>query len=224
MWFAPACRADVIHLKSGKSVECTVTGYSDMTFNVTGTLAANTYQSLVIKKIEFEPRNGPSFFETRSRGTVKGTLKSYQDSAFSILNEKGQAESISAVFVTRLTMGMLPEKMADNDPVGGGAGGEEVDLKEKMVPGKVNIVEFYFAGHPACRLVTAYLEQLAAKDADVTLIKIDIGGWNSPVAKQHHVSAVPRVDVYTKTGKLIGSVEGNRQPMIGELVKKAKQS
>ena len=215
--------ADVLHLKSGKSVDCTVTGYADMTFEVTGT-SANKYQSLLIRSIDFEPRVGPSSVDTRSRGTLKATIKSYADSAFAILNDKGQPEAVSAVFVTRVTMAALPEKEIDSNDPGGGAGDEEVNLNEKMVRGKVNIVEFYFAGHPACRLVTAYLDQLVAKDNDLSLIKINIGAWESPVAKQHQVTSVPRVDIYGRSGKKLGSVDGNRQPMIGDLVKKAKQS
>ena len=83
-------------------------------------------------------------------------------------------------------------------------GGQEVDLPSLMVPGKITLVDFYAEWCGPCRQISPQLEQLAKTDPDVTLLKIDIVNWNTPVIRQFGIQSVPNVRVFDRTGKQLG--------------------
>ena len=83
-------------------------------------------------------------------------------------------------------------------------GGQEVDLPSLMAPGKITIVDFYAEWCGPCRQISPQLEQLAKTDPDVTLLKIDIVNWNTPVIRQFGIQSVPNMRVFDRTGKQLG--------------------
>lgn len=85
------------------------------------------------------------------------------------------------------------------------AGGQQIDLKSVLVPGKITIVDFYADWCGPCRAISPYLEQIAKSDAAVFLRKIDIVKWGTPVTQQHQINSVPNIRVFSRTGKMIGS-------------------
>ena len=54
------------------------------------------------------------------------------------------------------------------------------------------------------------------------LRKIDIVKWGSPVAKQYKVQSIPRVEIYSRTGKLVGTVRGVSEEQVRTFVAQAK--
>jgi hypothetical protein len=54
------------------------------------------------------------------------------------------------------------------------------------------------------------------------LRKVDIVNWSSPVAKQYEITAIPRVDIYDRKGKLVGDITGVDTAQIQQYVNQAK--
>ena len=65
------------------------------------------------------------------------------------------------------------------------------------------------------------LEQLARTDPDIALRKIDIINWESPVAKQYKVQSIPRIEIYNRAGKLVGTA-GSSAEQVCRYVAEAK--
>jgi hypothetical protein len=221
---AGPARADVLHLRGGQQVQGVVASYANLAFEVFPDNGKKTrYQAGAVERIEFDDRAGAASLETRSKGSFTGKITEFRNSAFTVERDHGQTETIPSVFVTSIRFpaafhGANPEQK----PV---TTGEEVDLAKHLVAGKITIVEFYGyfdQSNVASRLVTRFLENLAKDDPNVVLVKVDIAGWDSPVAKQYQVTAIPRVEIYNRAGQRVSVIEGNRQPEILAAVKKLK--
>ena len=102
-------------------------------------------------------------------------------------------------------------------------GGQEVDLPSLMAPGKITIVDFYAEWCGPCRRISPQLEQLAKTDPDVTLLKIDIVNWNTPVIRQFGIQSVPNMRVFDRTGKQLGDATHDVRLMM-QRVEQAKGS
>ena len=84
-------------------------------------------------------------------------------------------------------------------------GGKKVNLDHMKKKGKITIVDFYADWCGPCRKISPYLEEIANKNAEVHLVKINVVNWGTPVAKQFKLKSIPHVRVYNKRGKQIGS-------------------
>jgi thiol-disulfide isomerase/thioredoxin len=98
-----------------------------------------------------------------------------------------------------------------------------VDVTKHLALGKVTIFQFYADWCGPCREVSPLLEQLAKNDPVIALRKIDIVNWQSAVAKQFDLHTIPHVNVYDRSGKLVGSVSGAYPERIQSLVAQAKR-
>ncbi len=83
-----------------------------------------------------------------------------------------------------------------------GRPGAEVNIEANLVPGRVNVVDFYADWCGPCRELAPRLEALAAKNGMVVL-KVDIAKWGSPVAEQFNINSIPHLMIYDKNGKKI---------------------
>lgn len=105
--------------------------------------------------------------------------------------------------------------------------GQQIDIAKFVVKGKLNIFDFYSKFCPPCMRISPLLEQLAEKDANVVVNKIDINrpdvqgiDWDSPVVKQYGLQSVPHFIVYDAQGKKVA--EGNdARKMVIEMLQKA---
>ncbi|MDP6629783.1 MAG: thioredoxin family protein [Kiritimatiellia bacterium] len=84
-------------------------------------------------------------------------------------------------------------------------GGQRIDLKKIIVPGKITVVDFYADWCGPCKRMGPQLEQLARSDPDVVLCKVDIVNWNKPVVKQFGIRSIPNVRVYDRNGAAVGT-------------------
>lgn len=89
--------------------------------------------------------------------------------------------------------------------------GEEVRLDDHLAPGKLVLVDFYADWCGPCRVLTPRLERLAAEHPDeLALRKVDIVSWDSPVARQHRIRAVPHLRLYDGDGRLLADGDAGR--------------
>jgi len=89
-------------------------------------------------------------------------------------------------------------------------GADLASLDGSVVAGKVTIFDFYADWCGPCRRVDEHVFALLAKRGDVAYRKLDIGSWDTPLAKHylHDVPSLPYVVVYGKSGRRAGTMSG----------------
>jgi thioredoxin 1 len=216
---ATPARSDIVHLNTGQQIKGKVVEYANMSFEVTGPGGASTkYPAMAVRRIEFDGELRPSQIETRTKGAIEGTVVRFDNSVFTLKNAGGANEQLPAMLVTRVSFGgpVVPAMLTITR-------GGRVDLSKHLVRGKVTIVDFYADWCGPCRLIAPHLEKIAREDPDVVLRKIDIINWASEVAKQYNINSIPRIEIYDRAGKLVGTVRSGRgEKQVQEFVSKAK--
>jgi thiol-disulfide isomerase/thioredoxin len=89
--------------------------------------------------------------------------------------------------------------------------GEDVpSLEAHLAAGKVTVFDFYADWCAPCRTVDAHVVGLMKDRADLAFRRMNIGGWDTPLAKRYmkNVSSLPYVVVYDKSGKRVGEIVG----------------
>lgn len=91
-----------------------------------------------------------------------------------------------------------------------GRGGEILDLRPLVVPGRVTLIDFYSPYCPPCRFLAPLLEQLAQRRPDLVVKKVNINrpgfqgiDWKSPLAQQYQLKSVPYFLIFNPRGKLM---------------------
>ena len=223
--------ADDLDLTDGTKLQADVTGYSNLTFHVIGADGKRAKQpAAYVKRITFTERGQASTFDTRT-GLVTGKILRYENNAFHFTDAHDKPQSLASVLVRSL---QAPFAIAAANETASGAALEIPDAlsrgtviapAELLVTGKVTVVFFFGnVGQPGiqCRLLNNYLDHVLKDDSRLAIRKVDIGEWDSPVAQQYQVTAIPRVDVYDSTGKLTQSIIGNRQPELVTALKRIR--
>jgi thioredoxin-related protein len=65
---------------------------------------------------------------------------------------------------------------------------------------------------------------MARDDAEIALRKIDIVNWKTAVVQQFNVRSIPQVNVYDRSGHLVGTVIGGDIEKVKSYVAQAKSS
>jgi thiol-disulfide isomerase/thioredoxin len=102
--------------------------------------------------------------------------------------------------------------------------GAQVDINQHLALGKVTLVDFYADWCGPCKHLAPTLEQMARTDPEIALRKIDIVNWKTAVVKQYNIRSIPHVNVYNRSGRLVGTVVGADIQEVRSYVAQAKTS
>jgi len=102
--------------------------------------------------------------------------------------------------------------------------GTQVDINQHLAFGNVTVVDFYADWCGPCRQLSPSLEQMASSDPEVALRKIDIVNWRTAVVQQFNIHSIPQVNVYDRSGRLIGTVVGVDFERVKSYVAQAKSN
>lgn len=214
---ACAIKADTIQLNSGSPVSGTVTKYSNNAFEVRSADGkTSTYSAANVRQIQFDQSAARAQLTTRTNGRQEGTVVSFANGSFTINTAQG-ARQFPLIFVERAAF--VPDRGAEVEVITHGA---QVDIAQHLSSGNVTIVDFYADWCGPCRSVSPALEQMAKADPEIALRKIDIVNWGTPVVKQYNIHSIPHVNVYGRSGKLIGEVSGANAEKVRQYVAQAK--
>jgi thioredoxin 1 len=233
--------ADVLLLNDGKKIAGFVTQYSDATFTLKTSSGGELKEpASEVSSIEFADSATPVSLDMRPNGTINTKVLQFENAKFVVASSDGEIQKIPVTSVASMQWGKRPpvaERLAvvvrphpvEDPPTGEHPskidlvrGNTEVKLEDHLVHGKVTVVDFYADWCGPCRKLSPHLEDMAAHDPEIALVKINILDWRSPVAKQFGITAIPRVQVYGPWGKLVGTSEGVRPQEIEGYVKQAK--
>ncbi len=106
-----------------------------------------------------------------------------------------------------------------------GEGSELPALEPHLVTGKVTVFDFYAAWCPPCRKVDEHLYPSLAKRADIALRKINVGDWESPIAKRWlaEVPELPYLVVFDKRGRRVRAIAGAQLSAIDAAIREASR-
>jgi thiol-disulfide isomerase/thioredoxin len=102
--------------------------------------------------------------------------------------------------------------------------GAQVDINQHLAFGNVTVVDFYADWCGPCRRLSPSLEQMARSDPEIALRKIDIVNWRTAVVQQFNIHSIPQVNVYDRSGRLVGTVVGVDFEKVKSYVAQAKSS
>src|SRR5438132_5665802 len=102
--------------------------------------------------------------------------------------------------------------------------GAQVDINQHLALGNVTVIEFYADWCGPCRRLSPSLEQMASSDPEIALRKIDIVNWRTAVVQQFNIHSIPQVNIYNRSGQLVGTVGGVDFDQVKRYVTQAKSS
>lgn len=90
-----------------------------------------------------------------------------------------------------------------------GRPGEALDLRAHLSKDRTTLVEFYSDQCPPCREMLRVMEYLAGQRRDLAVRRVDIDrrghsgiDFDSPLAEQYAIEAVPAFRIYTPDGRM----------------------
>lgn len=84
--------------------------------------------------------------------------------------------------------------------------GQDYDYQSYLLDGRISVVYFYADWCPACQGLGPTMDMVHNRFSSMQVLFMNIGNWNSPVARKYGISFVPYLKIYDEKGQLI--VEG----------------
>lgn len=150
-------------------------------------------------KVQFDPTEKVLKVEKDAPVRLPQATPEYLARAEAIARAKRErdAENASARAQANVNAGASGVRVVSNK-------GANVDLAPLLAEGKVTIVDFYADWCGPCRALAPHLEKMVKDDPNISLVKIDIVDWATPVVKQFGIKSVPSVRVYGRNKEMIG--------------------
>lgn len=223
---AVGVQADIIQLNNGRTLSGRIAGYANDSFELQPTNAAPVQvPASAISSIDFTRGIVLATVELAGQKPLAGRIWLYARGVLNFDDDKGQTARIPLAKISRVTFSAepVPERPAPPPrpkpaglPIESSTGtkveiishGDPVDIREHCVSGKITIVDFYADWCGPCRSIGPVLEEHVGKDADLVLRKVDIVKWDSAVARQFGIQAIPFIQVYDRRGNKIGELTG----------------
>lgn len=96
--------------------------------------------------------------------------------------------------------------------------GQKVELTDFLIKDRTTLFEFTSEYCPPCRAYADPLYQLHRRRSGLAVVKVDINrpevhriDWQSPVAEQYELRAIPYFKIYGPDGKLVAEGQAARQ-------------
>lgn len=112
--------------------------------------------------------------------------------------------------------GARPPETAGRDVRQIGGPQDSVDLAAHRVTGKVTVFDFYADWCLPCKDLDRQLQDLMLSRPDLAVRRIDVGSFDSPVARQHlaEIEELPFVMVFSPEGQLVDAFSGLDEPRL----------
>lgn len=216
--FVPAAfsNADTVELNSHQQITGTVTKYANYSFELRSADGKSAiYPASNVRRIVFDSA-GTAKITTRTNGLQEGATSSFENGALNVTTATGPRQ-FPLIFVERAAF--VADRGQQVEVI---THGTQVDIAKHLAPGNITIVDFYADWCGPCKQVSPSLEQMAKTDPEIALRKIDIVNWETAVVKQFNVHSIPQVNVYNRSGRLVGTVVGADVDAVKRYVAQAK--
>jgi thiol-disulfide isomerase/thioredoxin len=208
--------ADTVELNSRQQITGTVTKYANYAFELRSPDGKSAiYPASNVRRIVFDS-SGSAKLTTRNNGVQEGAASSFENGALTVTTTAG-ARQFPLIFVERAAF--VADRGQQVEVI---THGMQVDITKHLALGNVTVVDFYADWCGPCKQVSPSLEQMAKTDPEIALRKIDIVNWDTAVVKQFNVHSIPQVNVYNRSGKLVGTVLGANVDAVKRYVAQAK--
>lgn len=209
--------ADTIRLVSGQNLSGQIVAYQNLSFEVQDEAGKiRKLPASSVASVDFAKGSVDAALETRNAGKIQRKISSYEKGAFSLEDETGAIQKMSAMLVNNVSFGGGSSSAKPVENVGG------TDLTKHIVAGKITIFDFYADWCGPCRTIGPVLEDIAKKDSDVVVRKINVDN-NQTLARKYKVNGIPHIMVYNKTGKMIATIVGADKDGVQRAVADAKK-
>jgi thiol-disulfide isomerase/thioredoxin len=104
--------------------------------------------------------------------------------------------------------------------------GQDVpDLKPFLAAGKVTVVDFSAIWCEPCRKLDEHMAKILGGRSDVAYRKLDVGDWDTPLAKRYlrSVAALPYVIVYGTKGAKVREIAGLDLNRVNEAIEQGSK-
>ena len=246
---AIGAHADIVQLNTGKILSCRVVAFANDAFELQPTNAAPVaVPANMVASIDFSKGVVLATVELAGQKPLAGKIWLYARGAMNFQDDKGETTRIPLAKISRVAFSAdsIPEKpappprpkpvRAQPDSARSQAEssanatkietithGDQVNIQDHCVRGKITIVDFYADWCGPCMTLGPPLEAKVNKDDDLILRKVDIVKWNSPVCQQYGIRSLPHLEVYDRRGNKVGEMNGFDGDTFESYLAKARQ-
>jgi hypothetical protein len=199
---------DTLHLRGSGPVEGMFQSYKNGRFRfVTADGRDLTEMRTRVETLRIDP---PAAVSVKPQGHKKRDdlkFKAYTGSAF-VFDGQGGELALSAASVSFIEPGLDFSRPAiqvvstgTSDP------GAMPDVQRHVVTGVVTVIHFHMPGVLSSVRQGNYLGELARqRQGRLELVRIEVPGFESPVARRYQITSAPQFWFYDRRGRLVGKL------------------